>query len=87
VWPRYSRGGKRPWLKQLGLDAFAYLRDTLPALFVLGGKPSEEALAQWLPDAWRQRAAAAANRSATPTTYSASEKRSDDSALCGRMPR
>jgi len=41
--------------KHLGLDPFAYLRETLPALSVLGESPGEEALARWLPDAWQQR--------------------------------
>jgi hypothetical protein len=41
--------------KHLGLDPFAFLRQALPGLFALGDKPSEEALAYWLPDAWQQR--------------------------------
>jgi hypothetical protein len=41
--------------KHLGSDPFAFLREALPALFALGEAPSEEALAHWLPDAWRQR--------------------------------
>jgi hypothetical protein len=39
--------------KHLGLDPFAYLREALPALFALGERPGEEALACWLPDLWR----------------------------------
>jgi transposase len=38
--------------KHLGIDPFAYLRAVLPALFRLGERPGEEALACWLPDAW-----------------------------------
>jgi transposase len=41
--------------KHLGLDPFAYLRAVLPELFALGEKPSEEALAAWLPDTWQSR--------------------------------
>ena len=41
--------------KQLGIDPFAYLREVLPALFALGDKTREEAVASWLPDVWRQR--------------------------------
>jgi len=40
--------------KHLGIDPFAYLRAVLPALFRLGERPGEEALACWLPDAWQQ---------------------------------
>jgi hypothetical protein len=43
--------------KQLGLDPFAYLQEALPGLFALGEKPSAEALAVWLPDAWQCRRA------------------------------
>jgi transposase len=38
--------------KHLGLDPFAYLRDTLPGLFTLGDHPTAEQLAEWLPDRW-----------------------------------
>jgi hypothetical protein len=41
--------------KHLGIDPFAYLRAVLPALFGLAQRPSEEELACWLPDDWRQR--------------------------------
>jgi transposase len=41
--------------KHLGIDPFAYLREVLPALFALGDKTREEAVASWLPDVWRQR--------------------------------
>jgi hypothetical protein len=41
--------------KHLRIDPFTYLREALPALFVLGEKPSEETLAPWLPDVWQQR--------------------------------
>jgi transposase len=41
--------------KHLELDPFAYLRDVLPALFSLGETPSQEALAEWLPDVWQKR--------------------------------
>jgi transposase len=37
--------------KHLGIDPFAYLRDTLPGLFALGEKPAEQLL-DWLPDRW-----------------------------------
>jgi hypothetical protein len=57
--------------KHLGIDPFAYLRETLPALFTLGEKPSEEALAYWLPDTWhmRQQAVAAAGAAAQPAGH------------------
>jgi transposase len=38
--------------KHLLIDPFVYLRETLPALFALGAKPTEEQLAEWLPDRW-----------------------------------
>jgi transposase len=38
--------------KHLGIDPFAYLRDTLPGLFALGEKPTTEQLLDWLPDHW-----------------------------------
>jgi len=38
--------------KHLGVDPFAYLRDTLPALFALGETPTAEQLLDWLPDRW-----------------------------------
>jgi hypothetical protein len=38
--------------KNLGLDPFAYLRDALPGLFVLGEEPTAEQLRDWLPDWW-----------------------------------
>ena len=38
--------------KHLGLDPFADPRDTLPALFALGEKPTAEQLLDWLPDRW-----------------------------------
>jgi hypothetical protein len=41
--------------KHLGIDPFAYLRETLPALLALGAKPPPEALREWLPDRWRRR--------------------------------
>ena len=41
--------------KHLGIDPFAYLRETLPALFTLGDSPREEALGDCLPDAWWKR--------------------------------
>lgn len=49
--------------RHLGIDPFAYLRDTLPGLFALGEKPTAERLLDWLPDRWllrRTRASAAA---------------------------
>ena len=52
--------------KHVRIDPFAYLREVLPALFALGGKPSEEALTHWLPDVWRQRAASNVNAVASP---------------------
>jgi transposase len=39
--------------KHLSLDPFAYVRELLPALYVLGDSPPEEALAEWLPDVWQ----------------------------------
>jgi transposase len=41
--------------KHLGIDPFAYLREILPALFALGDRAGEEAMARWLPDAWQKR--------------------------------
>ncbi|MDB5308526.1 MAG: hypothetical protein JWO38_2728 [Gemmataceae bacterium] len=38
--------------KHLGIDPFAYLRDTLPGLFALGEKPTTEQLLDRLPDRW-----------------------------------
>jgi transposase len=47
--------------RHLGIDPFAYLRDVLPRLHELGSKPTEEQLAELLPDAWaRHRQAAVA---------------------------
>lgn len=41
--------------KHLGIDPFRYLREALPGLFALGEKPTDEELAEWLPDRWMQR--------------------------------
>ena len=41
--------------KHLRLDPFAYLRDLLPALYALGDSSHEEALGDWVPDAWQKR--------------------------------
>jgi transposase len=41
--------------KHLGIDPFAYLRETLMGLFALGEKPTAEQLSEWLPDRWSQR--------------------------------
>jgi len=38
--------------KHLGIDPFAYLRDTLPGLFAVGERPTAERLHDWLPDRW-----------------------------------
>jgi transposase len=43
--------------KHLGLDPFAYLKETLPGLFALGEKPKTEQLIEWLPDRWQLRRA------------------------------
>jgi transposase len=43
--------------KHLGIDPFAYLRESLPGLFALGEKPSAEELLEWLPDRWQLRRA------------------------------
>jgi hypothetical protein len=40
--------------KHLDIDPFAFLREALPGLFALGEKPSEEALAAWLPNEWQR---------------------------------
>jgi hypothetical protein len=45
--------------KHLGIDPFAYLRETLPGLFALGDKPTTEQLTEWLPDRWLLRQARA----------------------------
>jgi hypothetical protein len=41
--------------KHLGIDPFAYLCGLLPALYALGGSPHEEALGDWVRDAWQKR--------------------------------
>lgn len=41
--------------RHLGIDAFAYLRDVLPALHALGEKPTDEQLQPLLPDEWAKR--------------------------------
>jgi hypothetical protein len=41
--------------KHLGIDPFAYLREALRALFALSDSPDGIALAEWLPDVWRDR--------------------------------
>ena len=38
--------------KHLGIDPFAYLKETLPGLFALGEEPSVEQRLAWLPDRW-----------------------------------
>ena len=38
--------------KHLGIDPFAYLRETLMGLFALGERPTAEQLSAWLPDRW-----------------------------------
>jgi transposase len=43
--------------KHLGVDPFAYLRESLPGLFALGEKPAAEELLEWLPDRWLSRRA------------------------------
>lgn len=43
--------------KHLGIDPFAYLCQTLPGLFALGEKPTDEQLFQWLADRWLLRRA------------------------------
>jgi transposase len=52
---------------RLQIDPFAYLRETLPALFALGEKPTNEQLLEWLPDRWllRRAKASAAEPAAT----------------------
>jgi transposase len=41
--------------RHLGVDPFAYLRDALPSLYALGEDPSDDHLAELLPDAWARR--------------------------------
>jgi transposase len=41
--------------RHLGLDAAAYLREVLPALHMLGEKPTQDQLQPLLPDAWVKR--------------------------------
>lgn len=43
--------------KHLGIDPFAYLRDTMPAVFRLGENLAHTALADLLPDVWQRRQA------------------------------
>jgi transposase len=38
--------------QHLGIDPFAYLRESLPGLFALGEAPTAEQLSGWLPDRW-----------------------------------
>ncbi|MFO0881373.1 MAG: transposase domain-containing protein [Gemmataceae bacterium] len=38
--------------KHLGIDPFAYLRDTMPGLFALSEKPTAEQRLDWLLDRW-----------------------------------
>lgn len=45
--------------RHLGMDPFAYLRDVLPKMHALGAKPTDEQLAELLPDAWSRRRQAA----------------------------
>jgi len=45
--------------RHLGIDPFAYLRDVLPKMHALGAKPTDEQLAELLPDAWARRRQAA----------------------------
>ncbi len=51
--------------KPLGIDPFAYLRDTLPGLFAPGEHPTAEPLLDWLPDRWRRRTRASTSRPAS----------------------
>lgn len=53
--------------KHLGIDPFAYLKETLPGLFALGDKPQAEQLLEWLPDRWLLRRARAAPPSSAGT--------------------
>jgi hypothetical protein len=41
--------------RHLGIDAFAYLREVLPAMHALGENPSEDQLKLLLPDVWAKR--------------------------------
>jgi transposase len=41
--------------RHLGLDPFAYLRETLTAMHLLGEQPTAEQLTPWLPDYWATR--------------------------------
>ena len=50
--------------KHLGIDPFAYLRETLPGLFTLGEKPTTEQLLDWLPDRWLLNRARTTSRTA-----------------------
>jgi transposase len=43
--------------KHLGIDPFAYLRETLMGIYALGEKPTAEGLSDWLPDRWLLRRA------------------------------
>jgi transposase len=43
--------------KHLGIDPFAYLRETLMGVFALGESPTTEQLTRWLPDEWLLRRA------------------------------
>ena len=43
--------------KHLGIDPFAYLKETLPGLFSLGENPTTEQRMEWLPDRWLLRRA------------------------------
>src|SRR5262249_44632618 len=43
--------------KHLGIDPFAYLKETLPGLFALGDGSTAEQLTEWLRDRWLLRRA------------------------------
>jgi transposase len=43
--------------KHLGIDPFAYLRETLMGVFALGEEPTAGPLSEWLPDRWLLRRA------------------------------
>ena len=45
--------------RHLGIDPFAYLREVFPKMHALGAKPTDEQLAELLPDTWARRRQAA----------------------------
>jgi transposase len=52
--------------KHLGIDPFAYLKETLPGLFAFGDRPQAEQLLDLLPERWLLRRARESPTAAPP---------------------